>query len=147
VGDMGAVMGFRRPHPYAHKEAYCLMQYQDTANGEIEVLWNSRDGVTPFCITSRAGNEALHIQFAEDRCEPMHVPALGDRVFVDLSIQRAREMRTAYVEAWWDSLSDIFESKADAVEQLARGDVDSGTRPDIVVVDEAWLAEFRRGAS
>jgi len=140
-------MGSRRPPPYAHKGAYCTMKYQDSVTGEVEVLWNSRDGVTPFCITSRAGNEALHIRFAEDRCEPMHVPALGDRVFADLSIQRAREMRTAYVEAWWDSLSDIFESKADAVEQLARGDVDSGTRPDIVVVDEAWLAEFRRGAS
>ena len=52
-----------------------------------------------------------------------------------------------YVEAWWDSLSATYESRAEAVESLAQGDVDQGTRPDIIVVDEAWLAEFRRGAS
>ena len=35
---------------YKHAEAFCLMKYRCEKCGQAEVVWNSRDGVTPFII-------------------------------------------------------------------------------------------------
>ena len=35
---------------FKHIEAYCYMEYTCEKCGKVEILWNSRDGVTPFCI-------------------------------------------------------------------------------------------------
>jgi hypothetical protein len=79
------------------------MQYQDKVTGEIEVLWNSRDGVTPFTITSRAGNEAQHVNFQNDIRAPDFVPPKGTRIFVDASPDQPHIRRSAreYVEKYW----------------------------------------------
>lgn len=34
-------------NPYQHAEAFCLMQYASKDGSEREIVWNSRDGVTP----------------------------------------------------------------------------------------------------
>jgi len=62
-----------------HVEAFKLMQYADKL-GNVEILWNSRDGVTPFGITSRAGREMFHINWQQDRYVPDHIPNVGDRI-------------------------------------------------------------------
>ena len=36
---------------YRHAEAFALMPYACKVCGNFEWLWNSRDGVTPFCIS------------------------------------------------------------------------------------------------
>ena|ERR1041385_231833 len=89
---------------YRHREAFCLMQYRDRVTGEIELLWNSRDGVTPFIIDSRQGNEAEHINWRQDRCVPDFVPKPGMRIFVDASPKHGhiRSAARAYVEKYWD---------------------------------------------
>ncbi len=79
-----------------HAEAFCLMTYEDEVNGRTERLWNSRDGVTPFVITSRWGNSARHV--GRDDYQPGHVPNVGDRVFVDLTPERARVLAEAYAD-------------------------------------------------
>lgn len=120
---------------YIHKEAFCLMLYRDTAGNE-EWIWNSRDGVTPFSVMSRQGLEAYHVDWWRDQRVPHHVPKLGDRVFIDLTIERARELRQAYVDHWWDYESMIgrYSSKEDMVEQLAKGDLENVGAPDIAEV-------------
>lgn len=92
---------------YNHPEAFCLMQYQDTVTKEIEVLWNSRDGVTPFIIRSRRGNEAHHINWQQARCVPDYVPQSGMRLFVDASPKHVHIQQSAkdYVERMWDDAS------------------------------------------
>lgn len=89
---------------YKHKEAFCLMQYRDRVTGKIEVLWNSRDGVTPFIITSRDGNEAQHVNWQNDQCIPNYVPKPGMRIFVDASPKHGhiRDSARDYVEEYWD---------------------------------------------
>jgi len=89
---------------YKHNEAFCLMQYRDEVTGEIEILWNSRDGVTPFVIESRAGNEATHVNWRQDQRRPDYVPTPGMRIFVDASPRHAhiRSSARAYVEKYWD---------------------------------------------
>ena len=89
---------------YQHKEAFCLMQYRDTVTGEVEVLWNSRDGVTPFIIESRKGNEAQHVNWQQDRCKPDFIPTPGMRIFVDASPKHhhIRSSARRYVDEYWD---------------------------------------------
>ena len=130
-----------------HAEAFALMVYTDQTTGEEELLWNSRDGITPFCITSRAGNEARHTHWRRDEPAPLHVPAVGDRVFVDLTLARAREHRRAWVEkhwARWPQLAEDFETQEAAVAQLAELDMREPGSPDLVVVDEELRAYFAR---
>lgn len=89
---------------YKHGEAFCLMQYQDEVTGELETLWNSRDGVTPFVIPSREGNSAQHVNWHLDQRVPDFVPPLGMRVFVDASPNHAHIRKSArdYVDKYWD---------------------------------------------
>jgi hypothetical protein len=122
------------------------MLYQDERTGEIEIVWNSRDGVTPYSMTSRVGNDSRHVHFEADTCAPNHVPSIGQRIFVDLTLERATEGRRRYVERFWDTpiagcakMSERWETKEAAVEELSQADIFPNT-PDIIVVDEAWLA-------
>jgi hypothetical protein len=89
---------------YRHPEAYCLMQYQDQVTGEIEVIWNSRDGVTPFVVESPKGNEAHHIDWRADKRRVDFVPPPGMRMFVDASPNHRHISRSAreYVDKYWD---------------------------------------------
>jgi hypothetical protein len=127
------------------------MIYQDKVTGEREAIWNSRDGVTPFCLSSRAGNPAEHVSWSSDRCVPDHTPALGDRVFVDLTRERAIELRTRFVEKWWDQdahgyrMSGQWPTKEAAIEELAQTDLETGGggAPDLIEVNEAFLAQLR----
>lgn len=60
---------------YKHSEAFHLMQYQNERTGEIEWVWNSRDGVTPFIIHSRDGKDSMqHIAWKQDIYAPDHNP-------------------------------------------------------------------------
>lgn len=63
---------------YQHKEAFCLMQYQCKHCHGTEILWNSRDGVTPFGIHCRiCGGSMLHENWQADRFTPDHTPWPG----------------------------------------------------------------------
>ncbi len=124
-----------QPKPL-HAEAFCLMRYQNLRTGEVEVLWNSRDGVTPFCIPSRDGKDEMrHIDFKRDRFAPDHKPTPGQRVFVSITRERATEIAKARVELYWDNgecpMNKTFETKEAAVEALTRDFYGSGGEPDL----------------
>ena len=74
------------------------MQYRDKVTGETEVLWNSRDGVTPFGITSRRGNDAMHENWQQDICVPRFKPAPGMRIFVDGTRENLRPGLKDYMQ-------------------------------------------------
>jgi len=129
---------------FRHKEAWCLMKYEDAVTGESEIVWNSRNGVTPFIILSRAGNEAEHSDWSSDRLVPEHKPQVGDRVFADVTPERALELAEQQVAKLWDSRSDFrdaFDSKGDAIEHFAVATYGSGIPPDLVEVTEEMAQE------
>jgi len=74
---------------YRHAEAYCLMRYRADDGSEKEIIWNSRDGVTPFVITLRSGKQATHVDWASDQRVPGYKPPVGSRMFVDLTEEAA----------------------------------------------------------
>jgi len=78
---------------YNHVEAYWLMLYKCEECGFIEVLWNSRDGVTPLIIGCRnCRGEAEHMMGVLDKHMPDYVPLPGQRVFVNMTKERAKEI-------------------------------------------------------
>ena len=73
---------------YKHVEAFCLMNYECEACGHRQVIWNSRDGVTPFTTScEKCGKAATHVRFNEDKRVPNHVLQPGDLYFDDLKLK------------------------------------------------------------
>lgn len=116
------------------------MKYQDVETKKIELIWNSRDGVTPFVVFSRDGNESRHVDWRSDQIVPDHVPSVGDRIFIDLTMERCREFHRQMVEERWERepypMKDRFASKEEAVERLSVEMFGNGRQPDIIEVTE-----------
>ena len=128
---------------YQHVEAFCLMQYQDEVTGEIELLWNSRDGVTPFCIPARDAKRLMqHTNFAADRRALDYQPEPGMRVFIDYTRERFLGPARQWVEQFWDYPEYPLEkclgyeglSKAEAAQKYVADEFSPG-QPCIIEVD------------
>lgn len=132
---------------HQHVEAFCLMTYRNEA-GDEEVLWNSRDGVTPFVITLRDGSEAEHADWSRDEYAPLHVPKVGSRIFVSATRAIVRRWEAEKVERYWeDDLPggrpcDRYESKGQAIDELMKGFRPG--QPTIVEVTEEIVAIFNQ---
>jgi hypothetical protein len=117
---------------YQHGEAFCLMAYRADDGTEEETIWNSRDGVTPFVITLRSGKTATHVDWHRDRRVPDYQPRPGERIFVDLTEDKAREYarrnRRHYLRQGYDGVPSIA--------ALARDYLHDGQAPDLIEVTD-----------
>jgi len=75
------------------------MKYQ-SKDGTSELIWNSRDGVTPFLIRLRSGAEAKHVDWQRDQYLPNYVPEVGERIFVDYTPDEARASANRQYDNW-----------------------------------------------
>lgn len=68
-------------HQYA--EAFHLMQYACVKCGHEELIWNSRNGVTPFCIRCPLCGQLdmEHVNWREDETLPNYQPQPGELIF------------------------------------------------------------------
>lgn len=75
---------------YKHKEAFCLMWYGCKC-GHRELIWNSRDGVTPFSLDcpSCGQPDLMHIDFNRDKFAPNHVLNTRQRYWRDGTMEDA----------------------------------------------------------
>jgi len=89
---MVGVTSLRRQHDVAprvlmHGEAYALMKFF-SATGDVEWIWNGRDGVAPFVVAREGAaldvrdHVMRHTDFGEDVFVPNFVPPVGSRIFV-----------------------------------------------------------------
>jgi hypothetical protein len=123
---------------HQHPEAFALMTYASRDGRIKEVIWNSRDGVTPFCVTALDGEtELTHVNWQGDIYAPDWVPPLGSRMFVDLTPERAKQAALKNARAFWDHpeypASKQYESIEVFAELLAKEYLTPGA-PDLVVV-------------
>ncbi len=143
---------------YQCGDAFRLMRYDGRAADGTEIqewIWNSRDGVTPFVVHAKNGKTKLqHRVWSLDRCLPNHVPALGDRVFVNMTPERARPIAEARVEQVSVRMPEFKpqspEERVELVNDLIVSLVGDGDEPDIIEViievDQDFLAKLS-GAS
>jgi hypothetical protein len=138
---------------FRYAEAYCLIPYV-TPDGEREVIWNSRDGGSPARVISLSGVPATFTGDTGDvTFAPLHVPAVGDRIFVDLTEARARVLAARRVERvqarerageldGLPPLDVVFPTREAAVES-AFLDIYKPGVPDILVVTAGYLDQLQ----
>lgn len=138
---------------FKHVEAFKLMIYQDEKEPSYrEQIWNSRDGVTPFTITSKDGKRKLtHHNWRNDVNAPYYTPQIGERVFCDLTLERSK----ARARRWFESIKHAATmgntAAQDNLSQL-EGEINA-IKPDLNSLVpfnpfEIWiekLAQFREG--
>jgi hypothetical protein len=81
-----------------------LMKYASKDGKSVEFVWNSRDGVTPFCLRSKDGVEMTHVDWNQDQYLPNYKPAPGERYFIDLDAKQARKLAEEFVKKNWVAL-------------------------------------------
>ena len=132
----------KRSGKYNHMEAFCLMLYRCETCKAIEVIWNSRDGVTPFTAGCRVcGGSMLHEAWQFDVCMPDYKPYSGQRVFVSITMDWARR----YAEKMVQNMEGTeYEIKADKIgetlEEVAKGAYQNGEAPTTRV----WIEEGQK---
>jgi hypothetical protein len=133
---------------HRHAEAFRLMRYRADHRQLEEYIWNSRDGVTPFVVTMRDGTPGTHVDWRGDAYAPDHQPKVGERIFVDLTEERAGQLARENAERVWEprdadvsySVRDQFESVeqlAAYLFELAAEEIKRGA-PDVIEVTEDY---------
>lgn len=116
---------------YQHKEAYCLMWYACPC-GHRERFWNSRDGVTPFGTFCPSCDQPSlhHVEWQRDERAPNHKPFHGQRVWVDMTRERAEQLAHKRIEQGRAAGLEVREGLFEAlVEDFLR----CGEAPDMKV--------------
>lgn len=118
-----------------HKEAYAIMNYRCEC-GHHELVWNSRDGVTPFCIpcpVCKDGMGMCHVDFKLDRFSIRYQVPKGHRYFATMTMERARFLAARNVDHGI-SLGHIPEARRNfLIGNMTRDYYGDGTFPDILV--------------
>lgn len=127
-----------------HVEAFCLMLYR-AKDGQEEWLWNSRDGVTPFCIMSRNGQEMNHVEWYRDQFLPNHKPKIGERIFVDVTPELATPGVQAFIERTWEQerfpMKERWFDKEAAFEALLPSYSEPG-QPFVLEITQENIGDF-----
>lgn len=118
-----------------YREAFSRMKYRTEDGAYQEWIWNSRDGITPHRVLA-TGTTVLqtHVDWQDDIFDPFYVPLVGERVFVDLTIERARHFRRKFSRG----------ASEEDITRLAWKDYIQfyPSTPDLVVVDVAMRHHF-----
>lgn len=130
-----------------HGEGYCLMEYRSKDGAHSELIWNSRDGVTPFIVHSQDGQiEMMHVNWQNDKYLPNYKPKAGERIFVDLTPEKAREYAARRVDQYWDHeeypLSARFDNREAAIEAFAGDMLSQPGQPDLLTITPELEREF-----
>lgn len=87
------------------------MKYATDDGSVVEWIWNSRDGVTPFCVTSRCGKLMSHVQWKYDIRILDYKPLPGERIFIDATPELMRPAAEKYIRQREPNTGgEIFES-------------------------------------
>jgi hypothetical protein len=131
---------------HKHGEAFMLMVYEARDRSEREQVWNSRDGAAPHEIRSATTGVELRRRNVGVQYLPEHVPAVGDRIFVDLTEQRARIIAAGVIEQYradgkQAELDAMFASHEEAVEILSQSMLETGVG-DLITVTSGYIEEL-----
>lgn len=137
------------PLKHLHAEAFMIMLYATEERDQHEWIWNSRDGAVLATIPTRSGGRQMHHQlFQFDHYCPNHVPGRGDRIFADMTEQRAERFAREWAHSLWgrgleQHYSDIRTAMEERKRELLNGGSTEGRgafpTPDLLTVDELWI--------
>lgn len=119
---------------FKHPEAYKRMKYRCEC-GHHEHMWNSRDGATPFtvpCPNCKDPMGLVHVDWQEDKFLPIYIPPKGERFFVSMTKEKAREYAARNVDAAISSGLIEEKSRNSKIRMLTEDYYANGEAPDIV---------------
>lgn len=146
---------------YSHGEAFRLMRYHGKKGlNEITlVIWNSRDGVTPFITFSKEyGIQLQHINWQNDLYMPDYKPKKGDLIWVShtketatASAEESYQMHLKMLEKFHNQNVDREKYSVSTLEQMVSDKqqyIDSAVHemlyahgepgPHLLLVEEDW---------
>lgn len=94
----------------SHKEAFALMWYKCDTCRYLTQLWNSRDGVTPFCcgcVLDGCDGTMQHEFFGSDTPHPA-IPDSASHVWIDMTLEAAIEWADKFWEAHGEKLMEQY---------------------------------------
>lgn len=99
MNDSPAIRLTTRGH--RHAEAFCLMLYACRNCEHQEVIWNGRDGVTPFGMACPdCGGDMTHVNWEDDEYAPDHIPEPGQGVWIGFPPELRRPVAAARIAAF-----------------------------------------------
>lgn len=132
---------FQYPH-----EAFALMEYGCEECGKVEIIWNSRDGVTPFMVDCPFCHGTMqHINWSHDRFTPNYIPPIGSRVFFSCTNihEVIQEVFDNYTEEVWERIkknwAEYCTDRYELIWKTAQGNIADDLRfehPHIAVINE-----------
>ena len=135
----------RTPHGHRHAEAYMMMTYAARdGSGDSELIWNSRDGVTPFVTHLRDGRPATHRAAPATDCyDPGYVPHPGERVWADMTRAYAERAATwqydrCQGDPGWAARMAELGSRGQAIRFLATTYTANPGCPVLLTVGDDW---------
>jgi len=96
-----------------YPEAFKVMRYGCKKCRNVQLVWNSRNGVSPFSIGCSCGGSADHIQWERDKlCIEVDVAIMegAKKMFISPSPERYVEFVKEHVQKNWDHFSEGFDS-------------------------------------
>lgn len=123
---------------HRHGEAFCLMWYACSC-GHQERIWNSRDGVTPFCTTCPSCGSPkdlgslTHVRWPEDTYAPDHKPTAGQRQWVDMTREAAEVYARSRIATARERGYEIGEDRFEPLVQSIMGAEHGGGAPNMIV--------------
>lgn len=129
---------------YRFPDAFMFMHYKCDACGMTELIWNSRDGVTPFsvhCQCGAPGSTMSHVRWGDDWRNPNYKVPDSDRsrVFVSMPKERALEIAKAQVDSAAGTPYEISEAEREVfIERLGANIYGTGETPMLVTGEEYY---------
>lgn len=115
--------GIMQNPEHTHAEAYCRMEYFAKSINRMIVIWNSRDGITPFCAFID-GVEYQHVNWALDQWQRYWVPDVGDLIFIDCDYATWEAQEKEHIERDWENpeypISKMELTKAEALVEFMK---------------------------
>jgi hypothetical protein len=99
-----------RQSNHRHAEAFCHMTYESADPRKYIKLriWNSRDGVTPFCMYSKEfGVQLQHSHWASDVCDPTYKPKKGDLIWKTYTEKEAEDSARRTLQRWKEETAEM----------------------------------------
>jgi len=112
----------------SHREAFCLMWYACKCSAR-ERIWNSRDGVTPFCMNcaSCGGDGTMsHITWEQDEYAPTHQLHPRQYFWRDGTPDEAEAFMRKRIESLRAEYPLTPEREAELIAKVRSGTPDSG---------------------
>lgn len=107
--------------------------------GHRERFWNSRDGVTPFGTQCPSCGQAslYHAYFGSDQYAPNHTPPVGQKVWIDMTRERAEQIVRQRIDMLRKHGQDTALIEA-SVKRHVESFFEHGTSPDMAVSGYGW---------